>query len=64
LDAFAELAAFPGLGRARPEYGVAIRSHRVRQHVVIYQPGETVLRVVRVLHVRRDVDGELGDEPP
>ena len=60
FDAFAELLTFPELGPARPEYGQGIRSHRVGQHVVIYQPHETELRIVRVLHARRDLDAELA----
>jgi toxin ParE1/3/4 len=59
VDAFSDLVTFPELGLARPEYGQGIRSHRVGQHVVIYQPHETELRIVRVLHARRDLDGEF-----
>jgi toxin ParE1/3/4 len=59
FDAFAELERFPDLGLARPEYGQGIRSHRVGQHIVIYQPHETELRIVRILHARRDIDAEL-----
>ena len=60
VEAFAELVTFPELGIARPEYGKDIRSHRVGQHVVIYQPHEAELRIVRVLHARRDLDIEFS----
>ena len=59
IAAFAELLRFPDLGPARPELGQGIRAYRVGQHVVIYQSSETDLLVVRILHVRRDLDVEL-----
>lgn len=58
--AFAELVRFPDLGQPRPEYGPEIRGLRVGQHVVIYQPHDTELRMVRVLHARRDLDAEFA----
>ena len=57
-DAFAKLRRFPELGRPRTEVGTAVRSHRVGQHVVFYGATETELVVSRIVHVRRDVDGE------
>jgi toxin ParE1/3/4 len=61
LDAaFTQLVRFPGLGNLRPGYGPGVRGHRVGQHVVIYQPSDTELLIVRVLHVRRDHNAELG----
>jgi len=59
IEAFAELLRFPELGPARPELGQGIRARRVGQHVVIYQATETELLIVRILHVRRDLDAEL-----
>ena len=61
VNAFAELASFPELGRACPEFGAGIRSYRVGQHVVIYQATETEIRIARILHVRRDIDGALEE---
>jgi toxin ParE1/3/4 len=59
-DAFAQLAQFPELGRSRPEYGLGVRSHRVGQHVVIYEPTEAELLILRLLHMRRDLDAEFS----
>ena len=47
-------------GGVRPEYGADIRSHRVRQHIVIYRATKKELAIVRILHVRRDIESELG----
>jgi plasmid stabilization system protein ParE len=58
-EAFAELRRFPGLGASRSEIGPGFRSHRVGQHMVIYQPSDTEVLIVRVLHVRRDFNAEL-----
>ena len=44
----------------RPEYGPAIRGLTVGQHVVFYVVVTDALNIVRVLHVRRDSDAELG----
>ncbi len=57
--AFTRLAQFPDLGNIRPAFGLDVRGHRVGQHVVIYQSSDTDLLVVRILHVRRDLDIEL-----
>ena len=47
------------LGRARPEYGPGILSFPVQQHAIIYAVTETGIRVVRVLHARRDAESEF-----
>jgi toxin ParE1/3/4 len=59
-EAFAELVRFPEIGLARPDLGTDLRSYRVGQHVVIYRPSQTELRIIRVLHSRRDFAAELG----
>lgn len=58
--AFTRLAQFPALGNPRSAFGVDIRSHRVGQHVIIYQATDTELLIVRILHVRRDLDAEFA----
>lgn len=60
IEAFAELLRFPDLGLARSELGPGVRTYRVGQHVVIYQSTETELLIVRILHVRRDLDAEFA----
>lgn len=64
LDSFAELLRFPALGSARPELGQHVRTFRVEQHIVVYQPSDTELLILRIPHVRRDLDAEFvqGEE--
>jgi len=48
------LAEQPGMGRARPEFGIAVRSLPVEDYVIYYRDeGDDVL-IARVLHGRRD----------
>jgi toxin ParE1/3/4 len=58
--AFARIGRFPDLGILRPEIGQGVRTYRVGQHVIIYQPSDVDVLIVRILHVRRDLDAELG----
>ena len=53
------LIGYPHLGRARPEYGPGLLSFPVRQHVIVYALTETGIRVVRVLHARRDAESQF-----
>jgi plasmid stabilization system protein ParE len=56
-QSFAQFAQYPDLGTLRPEFGQRMRGLRVGQYVV-YQPSETDIFIVRILHVRRDWSGE------
>jgi toxin ParE1/3/4 len=58
--ALAQLAQYPDLGILRPELGPRIRGLRVGQHVVAYQPSETEILILRIRHVRRDVNAEFN----
>jgi toxin ParE1/3/4 len=58
--AFAQLAQFPGLGKPRPGFGPEARAYPVEQHLVIYQPSDAEVLILRILHVRRDLDAELA----
>jgi toxin ParE1/3/4 len=64
LEAFAELVRFPDLGPARPELGQYVRALRVGQHVVVYQASDSELLILRISHIRRDLDAEFiqGEE--
>ncbi|MGH2561755.1 MAG: type II toxin-antitoxin system RelE/ParE family toxin [Thermomicrobiales bacterium] len=55
-QALHELATFPGLGRARDEFGPGTRSHIVIQHVIVYRSTNAELFVSRIVHVRRDLE--------
>jgi toxin ParE1/3/4 len=57
--AFEQLTQYPDMGVLRPEFGPGTRSYRVRQHAVIYRPSDTELRIVRILHIRRDHNAEF-----
>lgn len=54
IHRFDLLAEQPGIGRARPEFGIRVRSFAVENYVIYYrQEGNDVL-IARVLHGRRD----------
>ena len=54
IDRFDLLAEQPGMGRARPEFGMGVRSFAVENYVIYYrQEGADVL-IARVLHRQRD----------
>jgi toxin ParE1/3/4 len=52
-----EIAAFPLIGRSRPEYGEDVRSRTVSSYSVIYKPSEARILVIRILHQRQDIEG-------
>ena len=65
--AFSQLASYPELGPARPEYFPDCRILPLRHHVIYYRIREGGVRVIRVLHERMDAASRLsgyGDEPP
>lgn len=49
------LAEHPGLGRARHELLVNLRSFSVKNYVIFYQPITDGIEVLRVLHGARDI---------
>jgi toxin ParE1/3/4 len=49
-ETFEKLVDFPSLGRERPELAIGIRSFPVGKYVVLYQPADEVLEIVRVRH--------------
>lgn len=51
------LMQHPNLGPERNDIREGLRYIRVGQYLVLYQVGEQVIRVVRVLHGRRDLRG-------
>ena len=58
------LAAMPGVGRPRPEFGIAgLRSWRVegfRKQLLFYEVLPDRIRLLRVLHGSRDLQAEMG----
>jgi toxin ParE1/3/4 len=63
-DTFEFLAANPGLGRLRPEFGhVGLRSWRVhgfRRYLIFYRERPGNIQIWRVLHGTRDLSRILG----
>jgi toxin ParE1/3/4 len=62
-DRFEQLAVYPGVGRARPEYGQGVRSVAEDDYVIIYRPKEDTLQILRVMHGRRDIKNALRSAP-
>jgi toxin ParE1/3/4 len=57
LDAgMALLREHPALGKARDELRPGYRSLQINEHLVYYLVTPSVIRIVRVLHVRMDPD--------
>ena len=55
------LALFPRMGRAREDVFPGCRVCRVRQHLLIYRIDADAVVIVRVLHVRQDIEREFED---
>jgi toxin ParE1/3/4 len=53
IDRFDLLAEQPRMGRARPEFGLGVRSFAVENYVIYYRHDGDVL-IARILHGRRD----------
>ena len=49
-ETFEKLLRFPNLGRERPELAIGIRSFPIGKYVVLYQPADEVVEIVRVRH--------------
>jgi toxin ParE1/3/4 len=49
---FELLAAHPGMGRAAPKIGPAIRRHEHRSHVILYREYEDGVLIAAVVHGR------------
>ena len=62
-QACAVLAATPLIGRPRPEIGEQVRSFPVAPHVLLYQPVDRGIRVLRVVHGARDMPRAVLDDP-
>lgn len=54
------LLDFPDKGRARPELAEGLRSLPHGAYVIFYTPGGAEVRIERILHGARDVEGEFG----
>ncbi|MEL7362286.1 MAG: type II toxin-antitoxin system RelE/ParE family toxin [Bacteroidota bacterium] len=57
---FERIAAFPQLGRTRPEVDSDARSILVDRYVVFYRVQPDSVEIVRVVHSRQDLDTLFG----
>jgi plasmid stabilization system protein ParE len=62
--AFQRLAAFPLAGPLRPDLMEDVRAYLVRSHIALYRDEGTHIRILRVLHQRRDLKKALAEAPP
>lgn len=60
-EQFALLASQPLMGRARDELAPGLRSFPFGRYVILYEPIEGGIDIVRLLHSARDVDAQFGD---
>ncbi len=60
LDLFALIGQEPLLMRLRDEYQPAVRLRAFRSHVVVYREEHGDVLIIRVLHGRQDLSGELN----
>lgn len=51
----------PEIGVLRPELGTNVRSFPVAHYIIFYQPHDTGVTVIRVLHSARDVQTTFAD---
>jgi toxin ParE1/3/4 len=58
-EAFRSLRANPYLGKARPDLDASVRSLVVEQHLILYRVEDDAVRVLRVVHQRRDITRQV-----
>jgi toxin ParE1/3/4 len=56
-----KLAAMPGMGRPREEFGAGLRSFAVGSYLIFYREYPDRLEIVRVLHGARDIESLFGE---
>ncbi len=59
---FYRLSSFPRMGQERPDLRPGLRSFPVDDYTVLYEIEGEDVRIVHVLHGRRDLPGLLGSE--
>jgi toxin ParE1/3/4 len=50
---------YPDMGRARPELAPDLRSMPHGHYVIFYTPGEDIVRIERILHGARELEGKF-----
>ena len=54
-QALRRLQTYPELGQSREDFGPGYRALTVQRHLIVYRIEPTRIRVLRIVHVRRDV---------
>jgi toxin ParE1/3/4 len=57
-----DLLGFPQSGQARPELGPGLRSKPHGRDIIFYTPDAETVRIERILHGARDIEGEFGEK--
>lgn len=61
LEATQRLTEFPAVGRAREDIRPGLRTFPVRQHLILYRVHSDTVRILRVLHARRDLQSGFAN---
>ena len=56
---FVQLVSNPGMGRMREEIRTGLRSFAHGNHIIFYRILTNHIRIVRILHARRDIQQNL-----
>ena len=60
-ERFVQLAGLPYLGRPRDDdFGIGLRSFTVAEYVIVYLVADNDVRILRVVHGRRDLEELFG----
>lgn len=57
------LATQPLIGRARPELRADLRSFPVAPYLLLYEPRDDGILLIRIVHGHRDLDALFSDDP-
>ncbi|GAB4180364.1 MAG: type II toxin-antitoxin system RelE/ParE family toxin [Coleofasciculaceae cyanobacterium] len=59
IQRFPKLVAFPDMGRKRDDLLEGLRSLPVKSYVLFYRRTQEGIEIFRILHGRRDIEGEF-----
>ena len=51
-----KIAAFPNLGKGRPEWGDSYRSLPIDDYIIVYRVTEEMVEILRIISGYRDMD--------
>src|SRR5215217_544150 len=59
MNAIHDLVMFPSVGRSRHDLKPGVRGIVVRDYQVLYQVTSTTVRILRIIHTRRDAQAVI-----